>query len=412
LEKAILLVIPTLETGGAQTFLVRLATHLSRNTQVCVYVVHPGSADTANEEKLAREGITKLYRRPSAILFNWLQSRNWNGLRKLISRIESRTGILAARDRRHLHRLIRSKGIDLVNSHMYLADSYCCQMLNTHPVPIVTTLHGCYNLITEEIAQGKYDAAYIAEFEEDTQRVTRRLNGIVYLTDRQLSAVRVLQDAPIPKKKIYNGFRKARENDRPPTTGNKTDWHFGMVARGIASKGWEELIIAYKQVKANNPSKKIQLSLAGDSDFLQQLQKKYADPDITFHGRVADPLPLMRHWDVGALPTYFDAESLPNSVIEYLYSGIPVIATAIAEIPNMIDSASPNPAGILVPVKGPAGKPDPNDIANAMQRYIDDGNLWEEHRRSAILAYKKFDIDVCIGSYRDFFGQVKPPTSL
>jgi glycosyltransferase involved in cell wall biosynthesis len=375
-------------------------------------VIHPGSADTANEEKLAREGIKKLYRRPSAVLFNWLQSRNWNSLRKLISRIESHTGILAARDRRHLHRLIRSKGIDLVNSHMYLADSYCCQMLNTLPVPIVTTLHGCYNLITEEIAQGKYDAAYIAEYAADTERVTRRLNGIIYLTDRQLSAVPVLLDAPIPKKKIYNGFRQARENHHPATTGDKPDWHFGMVARGIASKGWEELILAYNQVKANNPSKKMRLSLAGDSDFLKDLQKKYSDPDIIFHGRVADPLLLMQHWDVGVLPTYFDAESLPNSVIEYLYAGLPVIATEIAEIPNMIDSAGSHPAGFLIPLKGPGGKPDPNTIANAMQRYVDDKALWEEHCRNATGAYKKFDIDVCIDSYRDFFGQVKPPTPL
>jgi glycosyltransferase involved in cell wall biosynthesis len=411
LEKAILLVIPTLETGGAQTFLVRLATHLNRDTQVHVYVIHPGSADTANEEKLAHEGIKKLYRRPSAALFNWLQSRNWNGLKKLITRIESRTGVLAARDRRHLHRLIRSKGIGLVNSHMYLADSYCCQMLNTHPVPIVTTLHGCYNLIIEEIAQGKYDAAYIAEFTTDAQRVTRRLNGIIYLTDRQLSAVPVLLDAPIPKKKIYNGFRSASENPRTATTGVKTDWHFGMVARGIASKGWEELILAYQQVKASNPSKKIRLSLAGDSEFLQQLQKKYPDPDILFHGRVADPLPLMQQWDVGALPTYFDAESLPNSVIEYLFAGLPVIATDLAEIPNMIDSEGSRPAGLLVPLQQ-AGKPDPNIIAKAMQRYIDDQALWEEHRRNASLAYKKFDIDVCVASYRNFFEQVKPPTAL
>ena len=409
MEKAVLLVIPTLETGGAQTFLVRLAIHLSRVTPVHVYVIHPGPAGAANERKLAEEGIKTVYQRRSASLLLWLQERRWNVLRKTIARIGSRTGVLAAWDRGHLKRLIRSKEIGIVNSHMYLADSYCCQVLGKSPIPIVATLHGCYNLIVEEIARGKCDPGYASEFTADTVRIAGRLNGIIYLTDRQLSSMPVFRDAPVPKKKIYNGFRTANAQ-QPAAVANPTGWHFGMVARGIAAKGWEELILAFQKVKEKNPGKSLRLSLVGDSDFLNELKRKYPDTGILFHGLVADPVSIMQDWQVGMLPTYFDAESLPNSVIEYLFSGLPVIATEIAEIPNMIDSDGTQPAGLIIPLS-PGGRPDPEVIAAAMQRYIDDASLWERHRRNAVLAYGKFDIRTCMENYRLFFAQVKPLTA-
>ena len=415
MEKAVLFVIPTLETGGAQTFLVRLATHFGKEARVYVYVIHPGSADTANEEKLAAAGIGVIHRRPSAILLRWLENRSWKKLRRLLSRIDSRTGMFTAWDRRHLKRLIRSKGIAIVNSHMYLADSYCCRILEKYPIPIVTTLHGCYNLIVEEIARGKWDSSYVAEFTADTAYIADRLNGIVYLTDRQLSAVPALRDAPVPKKKIYNGFMAADPANFKPAAGAKTHWHFGMVARGIAPKGWEQLLLAYLQIKEKNPDKTICLSLVGDGEFLQDLKEKYSDPSIVFHGRIANPLSLMQDWDVGMLPTWFDAESLPNSVIEYLFSGLAVIATGIAEIPNMIAAGSDRAAGFLIPLTRTADgveRPQPDAIADAMQRYIDDATLWQTHRHNASLAYAPFDIRACVESYRSFFGQVKSPNPL
>jgi len=409
LEKAVLLVTPNLETGGAQTFLVRLAIHLNRETPVHVYVIHPGTAGAANEIKLAEAGIRTIYQRRSASLLLWLQKRRWTALGKAVARIGSRTGVLAAWDSWHLKRLIRSKGVGIVNSHMYLADSYCCQVLGKTPVPIVTTLHGCYNLIVEEIAQGKCDPEYIAEFTADTERIAGRLNGIIYLTDRQLSSVPVLRDAPAPKKKIYNGFRTANLRQPSPVS-NNTGLHFGMVARGIAAKGWEELILAFQKVKERNRERSFRLSLVGDSDFLHELKTKYPDTSIVFHGLVSDPVSIMQDWQVGMLPTYFDAESLPNSVIEYLFSGLPVIATDIAEIPNMIDANGTQPAGLIIPLS-PGGRPDPEAIAAAMQQYIDDASLWQRHQRNAVLAYEKFDIRICMDHYRLFFGQVKPLTT-
>jgi glycosyltransferase involved in cell wall biosynthesis len=122
---------------------------------------------------------------------------------------------------------------------------------------------------------------------------------------------------------------------------------------------------------------------------------------VFFHGQIADPLSLISQWDVGLLPTYFAAESLPNTIIEYMYSQIPTIATGVAEIPKMLTEENKS-AGIVIPLNS-SGKVDVMEIAKAMQRYLDDTQLWQEHKINAEILYVRFDINTCIDEYINFF---------
>jgi glycosyltransferase involved in cell wall biosynthesis len=94
------------------------------------------------------------------------------------------------------------------------------------------------------------------------------------------------------------------------------------------------------------------------------------------------------------LPTRFVSESLPNSVIEYLACGLPVIATQHACIPEMIADHGLT-AGLTIPL----GTADAvtSALAEAMTQLMTNPDLCARFRTSAReLFQRKFEIQACI----------------
>lgn len=55
---------------------------------------------------------------------------------------------------------------------------------------------------------------------------------------------------------------------------------------------------------------------------------------MVFHGRLKDPFPILASADLLVVPSLFD--SYPNTVLEALHVGTPVIASAVGGIPDML----------------------------------------------------------------------------
>jgi glycosyltransferase involved in cell wall biosynthesis len=145
--------------------------------------------------------------------------------------------------------------------------------------------------------------------------------------------------------------------------------------------------------------------LGGDSNFLQQLKIQYSTDSIRFTGYTDQPQRVINVFDVGLLPTYFPGESLPNTIIEYLACGKPVIATDTGGIAEMIRiTGTEETAGQLIPLRN--GKADADAIAEAMSVYIKMPQLLGEHSRRATQAFRKFDPETCFGEYESFFKDI------
>ncbi len=111
-------------------------------------------------------------------------------------------------------------------------------------------------------------------------------------------------------------------------------------------------------------------------------------PHIHFVGHATDPNFWIEAFNVGLLPTYFPGESLPNSVIEYLSLGKPVIATKIGGILEML-TFEDRQAGCTVDLTS-TGVGNISQLAEAMTRYLDKPDLLEEHAELAKQAFKNF----------------------
>lgn len=134
---------------------------------------------------------------------------------------------------------------------------------------------------------------------------------------------------------VYTGIdldayvqRSHSDRDNRPT--------IGIVGRLSGLKGHDELIKAMSLVAYEIPE--ILLLIVGDGPEKQRLQKMVCslslESQIEFIGHVSNIIPYLSKMDVFVLPS--QGEGLPLSIIEAMACGLPVIATNVGGIPDLV----------------------------------------------------------------------------
>lgn len=106
--------------------------------------------------------------------------------------------------------------------------------------------------------------------------------------------------------------------------------------------------------------------VAGDGPLRPALEAEAAGEDVRFLGFVTDVGPVLAAADVLALPSR--TEGLPMAVLEAMAAGVPVVASAVGSLPEVLGDG----AGVLVP---------PGDV-EALRDAL--GGLWAPGRRQAL----------------------------
>jgi glycosyltransferase involved in cell wall biosynthesis len=119
------------------------------------------------------------------------------------------------------------------------------------------------------------------------------------------------------------------------------------IAELTHRKGQDLLLAAMPEIWARVPQ--AELHLIGDGDLGPALreQARTIDPSgarIVFHGMVDDPWSLTSPFDVFVLPTRSDNQ--PLALIEAMAAGLPVVATTVGGIRQLVTEAR---CGLLVP---------------------------------------------------------------
>lgn len=138
----------------------------------------------------------------------------------------------------------------------------------------------------------------------------------------------------------------------------------GCISRLIPSKGVQDLIKALEILKGRV---KVFAFVAGDGPYLNYLQdmaKEAKLENIQFLGYRNDIKDFLRNIDIFVLPSH--SEGFGVSVAEAMALGVPVIATNVGGIPEIIEN---NEDGIIVNPESP------NDLANAIEVLATNGDL-------------------------------------
>ncbi len=149
----------------------------------------------------------------------------------------------------------------------------------------------------------------------------------------------------------------------------------GTVGRLQDVKDQATLVDAFAALRRLLPDEPLRLVLVGDGPLRAQLETQVAasglQDSVWFAGARSDVAPVMRSFSLFALSSI--AEGTPVTLLEAMASELPVVATAVGGIPDLVGHGSASPAGTLVP----AG--DAQAMAAAIAPYVRDRALARRH---------------------------------
>ena len=137
------------------------------------------------------------------------------------------------------------------------------------------------------------------------------------------------------------------------------------------------------------------LYLIGDGPELNKLQQIVRQKDlqdsIIFVGLTDNVLEYMHNSDVFVLSSLY--EGIPMTIIEAMGTGLPIVSTNVGGIPDMIVDKE---EGLLVDLN-------PQSIAAALKKIIDDKLFREKIGRNAIIKSKEFSSEIMAKKYLNIY---------
>lgn len=159
---------------------------------------------------------------------------------------------------------------------------------------------------------------------------------------------------------IYNGIDKFEIAPR-----TRTKFTVGTIGELHKIKGHDVLLKAWQKFVRNRDAK---LVIIGDGEEKQNLKNMAKNMNIygsvIFEGAMDDARSLLSNFDIFVFPSR--SENLPYAILEAGLAGLPVIASAVGGIPEIIETGA---NGILVP------KEDPEILFSSLILLAEDENL-------------------------------------
>ncbi|MDO5657588.1 MAG: glycosyltransferase [Paracoccus sp. (in: a-proteobacteria)] len=120
-----------------------------------------------------------------------------------------------------------------------------------------------------------------------------------------------------------------------------------LVARAVADKGWAEAIEAVARARAQT-GRDIHLLLVGAGPEADRLSAQGVPGFVHLTGLRGDVAALFAASDLAILPSTYAGESYPMAVIEALGAGVPVLASDLGQLPQMLARGAVR-AGRIIP---------------------------------------------------------------
>ena len=289
-----------------------------------------------------------------------------------------------------LSSILNDMGIDVIHSHHGWVDMTVAALLaSNESVKHVVTMHGMYEMMPPEL---------LASLKENLERV----DLYVYTADKNLAPFPLDFQTRHHFTRINNAV-VAGEHTRVARAElgiDEDDFVLCFVARGREDKGWQEGIEAVLQ--ANKCSQRtIHLLLIGDGEEPARLQPRYSRfKPLHFLGFQSQIRSYFECADMGFLPSRFRGESFPLVLIDSLMTGKPVLASAIGEIPQMLETETGLAGEIfeLIDWQIPV-----NPLAKLISRLANDRAYYKLLAARVPEAARKFDPNLMAKSYEDIY---------
>ncbi len=218
------------------------------------------------------------------------------------------------------------------------------------------------------------------------RQALKRAQWVVCVSRKQAEQIARLRGRRVAPFVVPNAMLPpyARKNDKPITRealGISQDaFVFGSVGRLSPEKGHRFMLSAFHELcTRTNGIRPVHLIVVGDGREQAPLEAQAAQLGITqrviFAGFQGSPGEWMGLMDCLVQPSL--TEGTPNAVLEAMCLKVPVVATAVGGVPDLIKDAQ---NGLL------AAPADPQALSVAMERVKSDDSLRNHLRENALVA--------------------------
>ncbi len=278
---------------------------------------------------------------------------------------------------RKLRKIIKQENPDVVHSHLYAIKYVVLSCIFSKKTRCIHTVH---NIASKETTK-------IGLFLNKIFFKCKKAIPVALSKQIQKSIVEVyhLKSENVPI--VYNGIDLSKCNRKTnyEIKGNVKILHIG---RFMEQKNHAGLIDAFKLFHDKFP--KSELQLIGDGPLREEIDIKVRDyrleSCVTFMGLQKDVYNYLHDADIFVLPSLY--EGMPMTLIEAMGTGLPIIATCVGGVPDMLDNVS----ALLVPINTV-------EITRAFEKYYTDLNLRRHHGEAALELSKKFSASFMAEGY-------------
>jgi glycosyltransferase involved in cell wall biosynthesis len=259
-----------------------------------------------------------------------------------------------------LLKLCRELNVAIWHGHDYKSDVLGLLLRRFHPMKLITTLHGW----TDETPRVRF-------YRRLDDFAIKRFDHVIAVSPVLYGHCRSLGVAPNRLTLLPNGIDPA---EWPLRTARPAGRTVGVVGRLSREKGVDRLLPVIATLRG------VTLELIGDGPERAALEAQAASLRITdrvnFRGWQKPLQPWYERLDVLVLPSR--TEGVPNAVLEAMSTGVPVAATNVGGVSDLLDGGR---CGVLL-------SPEENAWGTAIAGLLDDS---DNARRYAALARQRVE---------------------
>lgn len=358
-----------LRAGGAESLVAQMARYHEKFSPVCVCCRTPVNSHL---ERIVQSTGTPLYfLQVPEVRLGWLRNPE-------------------------LDKLMRAYRPCVVHTHLG-GLSYAWSLSIIHRTPV--RIHTVHNIAHQEIGASVGRRVRLLAFRY-------RIGGFVPVAIAQEVARTIEQlygykNPPI----IPNGI--SMEDYAPNSEqGSRVRQELGVepsavvilhAGRFTEQKNHALLLRAFARLQSSQP---LYLLLAGGGELLEPMQQLARElgmaERVRFLGVRSDIPAILNAADIFTLPSRYEGN--PMSVMEAMAAGLPVVATAVGGVPELVEEGV---SGILTPNE------DLEALVVALQRLVDNAVLRRQMGEAALRrAREKFDIRHTVRAYEDLYESI------
>jgi glycosyltransferase involved in cell wall biosynthesis len=292
---------------------------------------------------------------------------------------------------RRLAAYLRRERVDVLHAHMFGSNVWGTILGRLARVPVVIAHEHTWSfegapvrkLLDRELI-GRWSDAFIAVSRADARKM-------IEIERVPAERIRFIPNGISPQAPVAGRDLRAE-------LGVGSGPLIGAVGALRAQKAYDVLIHAAASLRARHPGLHVLIAGAGpERERLDALIEELGLGDVVMMlGRRLDVPELLAQLDVAVCASHF--EGSPLAVMEYMEAGLPIVASSVGGVPDLIDDGV---HGLLVQPG------DPQQLAGAIEELLSDrdrasalGARARERRR------REFDLDVMVGNLEALYAEL------